>query len=43
MVQKDNFSVLGDEEKAKYEFKFCQHCRFYKCELISTLLSLKLT
>lgn len=38
MVQKDNFSVLSDEEKAKYEFKFCQHCRFYKCELISEYL-----
>lgn len=38
MVKKDNFSILSDVEKAKYEFKFCQHCLFYKCELISEYL-----
>lgn len=34
MVQRNNFSVLSDEEVSKYKFNFCKNCPFYECELV---------
>lgn len=34
MVQRDNFGMISDEEKAQYKFGFCENCPFYECELV---------
>ena len=34
MVKRDYFSMLNDEEKLQYKFKFCELCPFHECELI---------
>lgn len=35
MIPRKNYRELGDEEKAQYEFEFCQGCALYnECELV---------
>lgn len=35
MISRENYRELGDEEKAQYEFEFCQGCALYdECELV---------
>ena len=35
MIKRGNYRVLNEEEKSKYNFKFCECCHFYACELIA--------
>lgn len=41
MVERDNFRLLNEKEKAQYKFIFCRNCSFYECELIGEYTQFK--